>query len=202
MPNWRRDRAAMLAATVIAGACLCPARCVSAAPAGFAKTCVSRIADPSWIKRKTLKNWFVLTVCVTNSVRMSMKADTFTGRDGGDGYRAKTALFITGCAVSGWLFYAVVDNDGWTWGEKTRLVGGALSISRECGEFFYQGGRYGAGDFLNNDPEKHANELPWFSTKGSFPYLREEMIPTGRITTPVAHIVFSVLGSKLTGEVE
>jgi hypothetical protein len=54
---------------------------------------------------------------------------------------------------------------------------------------------------FNNNPEWHKNELPWFTGKAAFPYLRDDFISTGKISTPVVHIGLTGLGTNLLGRV-
>jgi hypothetical protein len=160
-----------------------------------------KVADPGWLKRKVLKNAFVLTVCATNTLRMAKEADEFDSRDllGADSHHAIDIALVSGYIISGWLLYAVIDRNDWTWKDKTELISSTLFLSREFGEFTYQGMRH--GDPFNNNPDWHRNELPGFSAKPTFPYLRDDMISTGRIGTPVVHISCTGIGSYLLGRV-
>jgi hypothetical protein len=160
-----------------------------------------KVTDTDWLSRKALKYGFIVSVCSTNTLRMHMEAERFNGESGCNDYHAKNLLLIIGYLTSGYLTYAVLDRDSWTWGDKCELIGGALSLSREFGEFAYQGGRHGYDNMFNNNPDWHRNELPWFSAKPTFPYLRDDFIATGRISTPAVHIGLTGLGMNLIGRV-
>jgi len=167
-----------------------------------AKYVIEKVTEPGdWLSRKALKYGFIITVCGTNSLRMHLEGKRFNGEDIGDDYHAQQLILIGGYILSGYLAYAVLDRDTWTWKDKLELFSGTLSLARETGEFTYQGTRRGWENAFNNNPEWHQNEIPWFRGKATFPYLRDDFISTGRITTPLAHIGFTALGANLIGRV-
>ncbi len=180
-----------------------PPECRGESLGGAAKKVAVKVADTSWLGRKATKYGFIIAVCSTNSLRMAKEADNFDSRDllGKNTYHTINALEILGWIASGYMLYAVIEREDWTWKDKTQLVGGTLSLAREFGEFTYQGLRRN-GDFLNNNPDWHKNELTWFTSKASFPWVQDRMIATGKVSTPALHLGFTALGASLLGGVQ
>jgi hypothetical protein len=160
-----------------------------------------KVSDPDWLSRKALKYGFLVTICATNTLRMANEADEYDSRDliSSDTKHLVDIGIVTGCVLLGWELYAIMERDTWTWKDKVELIGGGLSLCREFGEFTYQGMRH--GDPFNNNPDWHRSELLGIATKPTFPWLRDDMIATGRVGTPVLHIGLTGVGAYLLGGV-
>jgi hypothetical protein len=159
-------------------------------------------APSSWIGRKATKYGFIFTVMATNSLRMAKEADNFDSRNllGNNTYHTINALEVVGWIASGIMLYTVIERDDWTFKDKTKLIAGTLLLTRESGEFTYQGLRH--GNPFNNNPDFHQNEIAWFTGKHGFPYLQDKMISTGTISTPALHIGMTGIGTYLIGGVK
>jgi hypothetical protein len=160
-----------------------------------------KVADPDWLSRKALKYGFLTTICLTNSLRMAREADEFDSRDllEKDSHHLVDIGIVAGCVLLGWEFYAIMERDTWTWKDKTQLISSGLFLCREFGEFTYQGMRH--GDPFNNNPDWHKSELLGISAKPTFPWLRDDMISTGRVTTPSLHFALTGIGMNLMGRI-
>jgi hypothetical protein len=191
----------IIAATVVIITFIISTPMVSADPVtDAARTVVEKVKTPSdWLSRKALQHGFTISLCATNSMRMYLEGKRFNGEDIGDDYHAQQLALVCGYLLTGYLFYAVLDRESWDWKDKCQLVSGSLCMAREFGEFTYQGTRRGWENAFNNNPDWHRNELPWFQGKATFPFLRDDFISTGRISTPAVHIGCTGLGTYLYG---
>lgn len=164
---------------------------------------INTIKHPSsWIGRKATKYGFVIAVCATNTLRMAKEANNFGGGNmlGDNTYHTFNALEVVGWIATGYMLYAVIDRDDWSFVDKTKLIGGTLCLSRECGEFTYQGMRH--GNPFNSNPDWHKNEIAWFTSKPTFPWIQDRMISTGELSTPLLHIGMTGAGASLIGGVK